>query len=407
MFQVGGRHKYSIPESLHRRQLLAAFVTDFALSASQARLLRPFLWGRIRKALRGRTVSDALAKKTHQSLRLLRAARRFREQDLSQANEASWDEMLATLVEKQRTPATRVVVGLYLESLTAFERMREQGIQTLMEVYIAPQSAYLVRDENLRFPEFSDSRYDEMSRYGDAVWERAVAVTNHYIVPSDFVGQGLRERGVPDSAIRRVPYGVPSDFFEVVNRPIAKRVLFVGTADIRKGIHHFAAAAQELRGRGYEFRVVGGASPKIEALLAASGVVHLGRIPREDTLREYASADVLVLPTIAEGSATVAYEAMAAGVPVITTPNAGSIITHERDGLIVPTGDHQSVVEQIDRLANDQPLRDRLADQARATAQRYRLDDYGERFVDATLDLTSPHSPGPDPMPTPHRTCTL
>jgi len=56
----------------------------------------------------------------------------------------------------------------------------------------------------------------------------------------------------------------------------------------------------------------------------------LGRVPRDRIHEEFQTADLFVLPTLAEGSAEVTYEALAAGLPVITTKSAGSVV---RDGI--------------------------------------------------------------------------
>src|SRR5258705_10201873 len=95
-------------------------------------------------------------------------------------------------------------------------------------------------------------------------------------------------------------------------------VLFAGTADLRKGIHYLAMAAEELkcRGRSYESRIAGNVTPKIAQRQECRQLTFLGRVPRDQMQNEFARADILVLPSLAEGSAEVTYEALAAGIPV-------------------------------------------------------------------------------------------
>jgi len=55
-----------------------------------------------------------------------------------------------------------------------------------------------------------------------------------------------------------------------------------------------------------------------------------------------------VLPSICEGSATVTYEALASGVPVICTPKTGSMVRHGVDGNIVPIRNPEAIAQSIE-----------------------------------------------------------
>jgi len=59
------------------------------------------------------------------------------------------------------------------------------------------------------------------------------------------------------------------------------------------------------------------------------------------------SHHVFVFPTLAEGSARVIFEAMAAGMAIVTTPNAGSIMEDRRHGLLIQPGSRQSTVDAV------------------------------------------------------------
>ena len=94
---------------------------------------------------------------------------------------------------------------------------------------------------------------------------------------------------------------------------------------------------------------------------------------------------MLVLPTLAEGSASVTYEALAAGVPVITTMPAGSVVRHDVDGLIVPERDPDALANAIESIVEDRGRRDAMAAAARAHATEYSWRQYGERLLPAAL----------------------
>jgi glycosyltransferase involved in cell wall biosynthesis len=99
----------------------------------------------------------------------------------------------------------------------------------------------------------------------------------------------------------------------------------------------------------------------------------------------YAWADVFLLPTICEGSATACYEALAVGLPVVTTPNAGSVVRDGVDGFVVPIRESEAIVERLERLAEDRDLVDRMSTDALVRASEFTLAKYGERLITALI----------------------
>ena len=59
-------------------------------------------------------------------------------------------------------------------------------------------------------------------------------------------------------------------------------------------------------------------------------------------INQYLTADIFVLPSLVEGMAIAHLEAMAFGLPVITTPNCGSVISDSREGFIIPIRDPEN-----------------------------------------------------------------
>ena len=102
---------------------------------------------------------------------------------------------------------------------------------------------------------------------------------------------------------------------------------------------------------------------------------------------EFATADVFVLPTLAEGSAGVVYEALALGLPVITTRAAGSVIRDGVDGIIVPERDPVALANSIEAVIENRELRSRLSAAARVRAADYTVDRYGERMLSTLREL--------------------
>jgi glycosyltransferase involved in cell wall biosynthesis len=115
--------------------------------------------------------------------------------------------------------------------------------------------------------------------------------------------------------------------------------------------------------------------------LLADNVELTGAIPRSEIIGPYTWADVFLLPSICEGSATVIYEALAAGIPVICTANAGSVVRDGIEGFIVPIRDHQAIIDKVELLATNPELRYEMSKNAKVRASEFTLDRYGQRLL--------------------------
>ena len=115
----------------------------------------------------------------------------------------------------------------------------------------------------------------------------------------------------------------------------------------------------------------------------------IGPVPRSEVKRHYEWADVFVFPAVCEGSATVTYEALAAGLPVITTPNAGSVVRDGIDGFIVPIRSPEAIAERIDLLAQKPDLLAWMSQNASNHAQNFSLGKYAERLLQVILESSA------------------
>jgi glycosyltransferase involved in cell wall biosynthesis len=106
---------------------------------------------------------------------------------------------------------------------------------------------------------------------------------------------------------------------------------------------------------------------------------------------------VFFLPSVCEGSAIVTYEALISGLPVIATPNTGSIVTDGVTGYVVPTRDTQAMVDKLRRLHLDRGLLSQMQKAALGNAKMASLEGFGDRLLRALSkgiardNLTSKH----------------
>lgn len=232
------------------------------------------------------------------------------------------------------------------------------------------------------------SRWGRRFRLPAAALRRAeteIREVDYVLIPSDFVRDSFRTEGVPESKLLQLPFGVDIERF----RPAPTRgdgpfrALFVGQVGIRKGVPYLLEAWRQLGWDDAELLLLGRILPEVKAMLARdkpAGVRHLGHV--DDPVSVYQQADVFVFPTIEEGSALVTYEAMACGLPVITTPNAGSLVRDGEDGFIVPIRDIDALATRIEDIRSDAARRRQMGASARRRIEPFTWCRYGDTLVE-------------------------
>ncbi len=121
------------------------------------------------------------------------------------------------------------------------------------------------------------------------------------------------------------------------------------------------------------------------------GVDILGRLPHDKLPAVYAEADVFVFPSLFEGFAKVVLEAMASGLPVITTPNAcdAAAVIDGKNGFLTEPGDVAGLGVAMKRLQADLTLREAMSRAARDASIRYSWSAYGDQCRDICLEVAS------------------
>ena len=201
----------------------------------------------------------------------------------------------------------------------------------------------LLTEWELALPESDFSRLDSETYMAD-----------HWIAASSFTRRSLVECGIPPERIHVAPYGVNTDRFRpralMRSRSDRLRILFVGTVGQRKGIKYLLEAMKHVASKDVQLVLCGQVVDNISRLPGfSSDVIVRGRVSDSELLEEYQSADIFVLPSLAEGFGHVLLEALACGLPVIaSTSTAGpDIIEEGRDGFIVGPGDSGALAARI------------------------------------------------------------
>ena len=186
------------------------------------------------------------------------------------------------------------------------------------------------------------------------------------------------------------------------------RLLFLGRLGERKGAPELLSALGDDRLRRGAWRATLAGDGDIATYRARAAELGLpdriafpGWMPPDAVEDLLADAHVLVLPSHAEGMPMSVLEAFAAGVPVVSTPVGGlaEVVVDGVNGLVVPPGDVDALVDALARILDDEPLRNRLASGARETWRTgHAIDDYCRRLVSEWRGAASgPRSAAPLP----------
>jgi glycosyltransferase involved in cell wall biosynthesis len=218
---------------------------------------------------------------------------------------------------------------------------------------------------------------------------RQAEAADFILSPSPAVTDSLLDLGIPAGKILSTSYGWDPDRFRNGNaralpESAGVTVLFVGTVCARKGAH-LLLEAWSRAGIAGRLVFLGFVDPRLAAhcadLLKRPDVMCLPFNP--DPAPFFRSADLLALPTLEEGSPLVTYEAMGVGLPILTSPmGGGSVVRHEKEGLVVDPHAEGDLICALRRLAGDADLRRSLGEGGRARASEYTWDKVAARRYD-------------------------
>lgn len=392
---MGARMHYAVPRIFHADKRLARFYADICAVRGWPAILPYVPKKLLPEGLRrlAARVPDGIPAKlitAFTSFGLEYSKRRVAAKSASETTAVHlWaGETFCDRVLGASPPAATSLYGYNSACLELLREWRSKGQLTVVEQTIAPRRIedQILRAEQQNLPEWqiappADENVSAYVEREEAEWREADII----VCGSDFVKEGIANCGGPSDRCVVVPYGINLPIRPRIARTqTAKlRALTVGEVSLRKGSHLIHEVASRLSHR-VEFRMAGtmGLRPDAAERLKKS-VEWVGIVPRNEIARQYEWADVFLLPSLCEGSATVTYEALAAGLPVITTLNSGSIVKDGLSGFIVPVGDVEAIVERLERFMASPKL---LQDMTHAAAERSRfgtVEAYGERLLKA------------------------
>lgn len=288
----------------------------------------------------------------------------------------------------QSMPPVDIFVGWAHYVLHSLPIIRKRAKKIIIEsgsCHILEQQK-LLQDEykkfQLMYPPIHQKNYEKMLREYEAA--------DYIVVPSSFAYQSFVSQGIASEKLRLVPCGVDVAYFNrsfQVQAPQKFTVIFVGLLSLRKGVQYLLQAWKKLAlpQSETELILVGALQKDLATVMSTMppirNVTVYGSCDRA-TLRElYYRSSLLVLPSIEDGFGMVLGEAMAAGLPVITTMHSAGqdIVTDGVHGFVVQPADADVLAEKIAWCYQHQEAAQAMGLQSNAHIQSYTWDKYGER----------------------------
>jgi len=233
--------------------------------------------------------------------------------------------------------------------------------------------------------------------------EAEYRLADRLLCPSDFVVRTFLEENFPAEKLARHQYGFdekayrPSDDPRTPGRGLT--MLFVGGCAPRKGLHYALQAwMQSPAHHNGKFLIAGefipGYGEKLSSMLSHPSVSVLGQ--RKDVPELMRAADILVLPTIEEGSALVTYEARGSGCVLLVSDAAGAICSHMQNALVHRAGDVEALTGHITMLDRDLDLLARLRAASLQTVAELTWTAAGLKLLEAYRETIAMYHTSPE-----------
>lgn len=213
------------------------------------------------------------------------------------------------------------------------------------------------------------------------IWREASAVVA--------VSQGLKDLAhisYPDTEIQVIRNGIDSQQFQPRSQPDLNRgkvaILFVGRLAEQKGLRYLLQTLPLLHESAetpFELRILGDGPQRqemesmVERMRLTNLVHFVGWVPSEEVKAYLQDSDIFVLPSLIEGLPISVLEAMACGLPVVTTDTRGNneLVRSGENGFLVPVGDVESLATSLRVLIADLSLRKAMGERGRLVAAEH------------------------------------
>lgn len=390
--QMGARRNYIYAKQLHQAGLLHSLATDLAWPARShfgsgqiLSRLTPHLSGAVAR----RTVAGIPPEKLKVTPLPHFAQRMFWWRHIEERFVAA-DEALGAACRLRGLGGAKIVVNYLGNGGSFLDYAKSHGAKVVTDFICMPRIWEIEEDERRRWPAWGGEPVpQQVIEKFQSRMRHLLRLSDIYLCPSQsVVGDLARLPEFDPAKVRFTPYGA-GGVERHVSQTVAGRVLFTGAALPRKGLPYLGLAAAQLAREGFPVDVVvaGEATSVARRQPETTALKFLGVLDRGGMVQELSRADVFCLPSLTEGSPSAIFEALAFGIPVVTTPSSGSVVQDGVEGFVVPERDAEAIAKAIKTIVGNRELRQSMSQAALAAAARYSDEACGAAFIDVIKEL--------------------
>lgn len=289
-----------------------------------------------------------------------------------------------------RSDKINFFIGFNNYSLFQMKKLKKNNVKIVLEQRIAHVNTEIkIYNKELGYTPKNLSSYMIKRKL------KEYDIADYILVPSKFVYDSMVENNISKDKLFLIPYGYNSDVFlkneknteEDKKEEKVLKLLFVGQIGYRKGVKYLLEAVSSIRSKDLkvELTLVGNVDSDFVAVLKKfeGHFRYVNFIEQEKLVHLYNDSDVFVFPSLCEGSALVTYEALACGLPLITTFNTGSVIVHRKEGILIEPSNSEAIENAILYFLEHPEELKRMANNSLETAKKYTWDSYGVRLTES------------------------
>jgi len=237
---------------------------------------------------------------------------------------------------------------------------------------------------------FYNSRFKNLDKYffqylSKFIWKKAKTVIAN--------SQGLKElaqKTAPNQKIKVIYNGVDINEFKppkTKKKSKVLRILCVARLIKRKGIDYLIKALGELKDEDFLLTIIGDGNEKknlidlAKRLKIDNKIKFWGSVPHSEIIKYYQQNDIFILPSLNEGMSNTILEAMACGLPIITTNVGGSEELIEENGFVIKPKSKKELVKAIQRYINNRSLVEKQGRESRKRAEKMSWGEVARKYL--------------------------
>jgi glycosyltransferase involved in cell wall biosynthesis len=283
--------------------------------------------------------------------------------------------------------STDILIGWSGSSLEAFvEAKKNKKIITVLE----RGSSHFTYQMNILEEEYS--KFGKSFNPDYKTWQRELLeyeLADYISIPSSFVERTFLEYGFSKSKLLLNPYGVDlSAFKQIKKQDDVFRVVCAGSFTLQKGVQYLLKAFYELNLPNSELIHLGKVNDETNELInkySCDKIKFMGHQEQSSLYKFYSQGSVFAMMSIQDGFGMVLTQAMACGLPIITSSNTGGedlITENGKEGFVIPIRNVESLKEKLLFLYENPEKTKKMGEAAKnRVAKGFSWDDYGDRYI--------------------------